>query len=451
MWENSPWEGSRDSKLGSLACIGKIVAVNTVTRTCRCKTLGSFGKTDDLDLHDVRILHNMWHPQGDEETYIPRVGSYAVILFVNSEPFIVGYIALPNQDNTAEPGSNYQENLVAGDKTIATIAGNRISLRSGGAVTIESTKFCRTLFLPTRNLISTVCENHETYTSGGRMLWTNLARTANEKEDHTRFDLVAWDNLDPERGVRLQLGSAEDTMVPFRMEIGGVDDDRDIVDPGVVMQGTDDGQFEFLVDKRTYSQVGTEDGGFYAQSVDADQKQMSFSTPSGHLVVFDDSDADGSISVIHRSGALIQFTKDGKFIIQTSSGNTISYGDDDVTIASKDGSVITASDKITLVDKSGSQILAISEDGIQITAAKDITVSAPKVAIAGGAIDLGDNPSFHAVIYEMMKDVFDNHIHLSAAGSTTPPMPPNTFALTENIPPLSAKADYVKLRGNLTP
>ena len=124
MIETSPYTGSMDH-LNGKTCFGRIVSVDAKSRTARVKTYGLRGRTDSLDLNTVKFLHLAWHPEGDDDVFIPRPGSYGVVIFINSEPYILGYVNLTNLVNDGA-GAN-QEELIPGDKTIKTIAETGIT------------------------------------------------------------------------------------------------------------------------------------------------------------------------------------------------------------------------------------------------------------------------------------------------------------------------------------
>jgi hypothetical protein len=378
-----------------------------------------------------------------------------VILFVGSQPYIVGYMPFEDDDGDATPGgsSTNQEALQTGDRTIATVAGNRITLRSGGAITVESTENCSTYWIPSKNVISTLCHNFKLSTLGGRLLWTNPEEESDLPDGATRLEVFAQDNfLTPTKAARVQMGTAESTQVPFRFDLGLLNEEDLTLEevPGITVQATEEGAIDTRLKKQSYYQVGTEETGFYSEQFSAPNRQYAFNTPSGHSFKFVDEEGNESITLQHKSGALIQITKEGKVILQSASGNIFNFEEDNVALTSKSGSKAIVSDNLTLIDASGSQVITMSQDGkIQITASKGVTVSAPQVSIAGGAIDLGDKPQFHAVIYEMLEKIFDNHMHATAMGPSGPPLPPMTMALTGPSPAQSAKASYVKIRGNL--
>lgn len=198
MRETSPYEGTLNRS--GMTCLAYIVSVDSVGRRCRIKTMGVPGLTEDLDIPNVRWVHLAWHPEGDEDTFCPRPGCYGVVTFIESEPYILGFFPLDNSS-----GGNSRKNLEKldpGDRVIKTIAGNKIILRSGGTVQIESTAQCRTYWIPTQHLINTVCQNYELATAGGFLNWL-----LDKKEQTTNLTLQAWDKLAPENALKLEVGT----------------------------------------------------------------------------------------------------------------------------------------------------------------------------------------------------------------------------------------------------
>lgn len=199
MLERSPWEGTQDG-LNGFTALGRVTSVVKETRRCRVKTLGKKGITDDLDLQNVQWLNLASHGEGDEDTFIPRIGAYGVVIFINSEPYILGWFQPMNPTGTTDRPD--KEPLLPGDRIIKTIAGNKVILRSGGSVEIESTGICRTYWLPSRNLITSVCQEYELEADGGYMYWHKEKGTSN-----TVLQFHVYNNLQPTKAVDLQIGS----------------------------------------------------------------------------------------------------------------------------------------------------------------------------------------------------------------------------------------------------
>jgi phage gp45-like len=228
------------NNLGGKTCFGRITSVNSTARTVSCKTIGLVGATDDQYLHNVKILHLAWHPEGDEETYIPRIGAYGVILFINSEPYIVGYYPLSNSEGE-DQRSNF-EALQPGDKVIKTVGGNKITLRSGGVVQVESTLGCRTYWIPSQELINTVCRNLEIEPAGGYMHW-KLDPDTND----TLMKFVAYNNLEVSTVIQAEIGAASDGESVVDFAVGDPDEDLAIAERRMQMQVKPDGTTHFEI------------------------------------------------------------------------------------------------------------------------------------------------------------------------------------------------------------
>lgn len=454
------WEGEQDRRFAGLACIGRILAVDCDTRLCRVQTIGVPGLTDDLDIRDAKLLHNAWHSQGDEEVFFPRIGSYCVIIFANNQPYIVGYDATAFEDGKANAGGDDNiEGFQPGDKTIATIAGNRLTLRSGGAVTLESTKFCRTYWLPSKNIINSVCENYELEVNGGYWFWDTPEEETDLPDGSTRSDMFVWDNvLEPTEAVRTQMGTieaeestSEETFI-YRVDIGVLNSDLDI-DPeqrGYRDSRTADGVKIEEIAKKSIRVFGTTEDG-YQEQYDAENKQYSILTPSGHSLVFNDTDEDSSIALSHSSGSQFIFDADGNFTLNDLNKNSIKSTEDTLTVTDANGNVMLLNeDGLTFSHSSGAATITIVDGKVSVLVKETLNVQAETINLAGNTVFVGakaDSGDF-AVLYNKLKDLFDQHMHPTAMGPSGPPMPPDTFSISENIPSKSCKASSVPLKGN---
>jgi len=395
--DRSIFEGGGHERTGQL-CIGRVVSVDADTRTCRVKTVGVPGITDDLDLQNVKCMQAMWHPEGDEDVAIPRIGSYAVVSFIAGEAIVLGYYRL---SSTLEKGSrSSDESLTAGDRLLRTVAGNFLMLRSGGTVQIESTKGCRTYWIPSRNLINSVCQNYELETDGGHISWTNVGTTP-EDGDPTNYDFTAWDALSPFSAIREQRGTTE-TGELYKLEAGELDEDLNLTLPAITKTMTYDGKTTSSVAISSIRTVGVESEdedappAKYIETIDAAAKMMTLVTPTGNKVTFDDN--AGTITIMHAKGSKIFFDASGEIVISTDS--------------------------------------------------PDVKIVAPKALVRAKDIELGDTVEDNAILYSKMKMIFDNHQHMTALGPSTPTIPPFKMELKEATPAESAKATHIKLKGN---
>ena len=243
MKERSFYEGSFDNRLAGSACLGVITAVDAERRRCRIKTIGLKGVNNDLDLTDVQFAHQACHKEGDEETFFPRIGALAIVLFVNSEPVVVGYYQQIAQEGAVAPPE--KEPLRAGDKITKTKAGNKIIMRSGGSIEIESTKMCRSYFLPTDNKQTTVVQNYELETDGGFMHWL-----ADDDDDSTRllfrcFDFRGGSN----NTIEISAGSNPDSSL-LSIDLGPSASDNTISEKKFHMDVKEDGTTTVVVNSK---------------------------------------------------------------------------------------------------------------------------------------------------------------------------------------------------------
>jgi hypothetical protein len=225
MREKSVYEGKFDS-LNGANCFGRVVDVDVIARTCRVKTSGLKGKTDDQDLYDVQWINLAAAPiPGSvggvaEDTVYPTINSIGVITFINSEPYIIGYFRpLPISDADDPPDPSADDLLLnPGDRVITTIGGNSVILRAGGTVEISSNGLCRTFWIPDKNIMNSVCGDYELETDGGYMYWTRDHQTLS-----STLQFMIWDNLFPINTVSIAMGTADDEGNLINIQAGVAD------------------------------------------------------------------------------------------------------------------------------------------------------------------------------------------------------------------------------------
>lgn len=225
--EKSPYEGVLDQKLAGQNCLGTIVSVDADARTCRVKTFGLKGRTDDLDLSDVQWVSLSASTTGDgaEDTAIPVVGQMAVITFINNQPYIQGYyrpVKTPNDPGSVnkeqDPNQSEEIRVNTGDRILKTLAGNKVLMRSGGSVEIESNRLCRTHWLPANRTVNTVCGTHKLEADGGFVHWTLDTET-----NATTYQFFVRDALkDPDTGLDVQIGTPGDDTQFITMALGKI-------------------------------------------------------------------------------------------------------------------------------------------------------------------------------------------------------------------------------------
>jgi hypothetical protein len=171
-----------------------------------------------------------------------------------------------------------------------------------------------------------------------------------------------------------------------------------------------------------------------------------------HLLVLDDTSGSESVFIFHKTGSQIVLDQQGSAKIITKSGNAAILDDPSgtITLTSKTGAFVSLADTITITDKSGAQFITLdATDTIQVVSKSDVIVNSPSISLKGGSINLGDLATFSAVIAEPLALLFDTHIHGSALGPTSPPLPPNTAAIVNLNPATAFAHSFIKIRGNL--
>ena len=231
--EQSPYEGAMDT-LNGKTCLGRVYNVDEESRLCQVKTIGSeaYG-TDDLDLQFVKCQHFAWHPDGDFATALPRIGTYVLVTFINSEPIITGVYPLSNTFGAG--GRSNQLTLQAGDYGWQGVAGNTFVIRACGTIEASATLGCYTWWLPTNDTITSVCQNYELDPAGGYMHWTVDPKTAD-----TVLDLKFFDNTAVTNVGRLQLGTTSSGAL-VSLDIGPPDENLNITQDTFSLQIQADG------------------------------------------------------------------------------------------------------------------------------------------------------------------------------------------------------------------
>jgi hypothetical protein len=395
MRDLSPYEGLHD-KTG-IVCLGEVKSVDNFSRRVRVKTIGMPGG-EDLDLYHTRVLHGMWHPEGDEEVSLPRVGTFGVVIFIGSESFWIG--ACPLDMGSAERQRTNQETLLAGDSIVKTIAGNKIIVRSGGTIEIQSTDICRTFWIPSQNLISSVCQNFELETAGGHIMW-NLDKAAGT----TNLKLKAWNSLRPDNGVTMNIGTipesnqeeSEDAIQPFAPADMIID----------FKQGTLDNKLDFS--KRSLRMSVKKDGSIYFDvgpgkftlKVDAETGNVDFETKGKVSATIKDDvtlNVDGAVTATVKKDITLNADSkvtaniksdmsaviSGKASISAKGGATIQT-DGNAEITAKGNVVATASGNAT-VSANGKATIS-GKGGTEVgTGASPTMVQGATVGLGGGGL-----------------------------------------------------------------
>ena len=158
-------------------------------------------------------------------------------------------------------------------------------------------------------------------------------------------------------------------------------------------------------------------------------KRRGFSTPGGHVLLFDDTNGDRQVSLSFNSDSdtrsLMSFDKNGSFIVNTVKGHVLSFDADQDALLLVDptGNSLTSDEAgIRLTDSEGNLVDLASATGvIQLLAANGITMSTKNANIDAGEIALGGAAATDfAILANVFLTFFANHIHPTGVGPSGP-------------------------------
>lgn len=416
MHDQSPYENYLNRT--GMVCIGQVVAVDAPGRRLRCKTIGiNAHGMDDLDLYNVRILHGLWHAEGDDEVRIPRTKSYGVILFVGTEPIWLG--SLPLDISSGEPEREKSLDLNPGDYGVQTVAGNKVIVRTGGTLEVQSTQQCRTFWIPSQNLMTSVCQNFELEAAGGTLKWT-----LDKETEDTTLTLNAWNSLTPTHKLRLQVGKVDDSDdLLVDVATGPVDDKLELASRAFQVQIKNNGSmFVQFGDKKAILTIDSETGnttftteGTLTGTVKKDvildvSENVKVSVKKDVTMSVDGSvsatvkkdftaNVDGKASIISKGAATVQTDADAKVdakgsvniksggAAEISAGGSVNIkGSSGVTVGSAsaptnvDGQIVNLAGGGTPIARVGDQAIGVGNMGAPVVST--ITAGSPKVTSA---------------------------------------------------------------------
>jgi hypothetical protein len=162
-------------------------------------------------------------------------------------------------------------------------------------------------------------------------------------------------------------------------------------------------------------------------------------TPGGHSVLFSDDPDNRFVRITWHSDdggddefAFIELTKDGGIAMSNKNGSSVflSAADKSVLAVSEQGhSMSMTEDAVSMADKDGN-IISIDKGAVTVLSAGDVNVRAPSVNIGAGSVFLGDQAVFSAVLGEQLIAWLATHIHSTAIGPTSPAL---TIPLLQTI------------------
>ena len=416
--EDSLYEGNNSQRQNqdSQFCLGRIVGVSPERRVCTVKTFMGNRTTEDNHIPECQWLSLDGHPDGDESTIVPRVNSLCLVFFVAGEPFVFGFWMPQTSDgsayNTDDEYTN-KEVLGEGDKIYKTAAGNKIIIRASGEIEIHSTSTCRTIYMPGRNLINTLCRNFEHESDGGVIRWYN-----EESRGATLFQQIFRENFNAKNnGMVIEERGKVGGEVIFRTELGLAEDQYDLGQIYYTKTIKKNGETELFI-REAGSQYGyyrkTETSGRTTINIGNRFKQTIEPTGEFSLNVNEKYNMfikpTGEVGVTINGKASLGITPDGKIAIDSGTG--------------KSKIVMDPSGKISVETTSA---VSIKTEEITLDAGKKISLG----KVAAEAIILGN--SFLKILNKFIA-IFNTHKHTSTL-PTLPTTPTDTpmQAVVENV------------------
>lgn len=234
------------------------------------------------------------------------------------------------------------------------------------------------------------------------------------------------------------------SVVDFNQSVGGNRNTIIAVDEIIHVQGNEFKTVDGNVDHTIKGNFDTAITGNYTISSEGDF--FNIFMKSGNSFVLDD--AKEAMFLIHNTGATISISPKGDLTIQSSDGSLVSLNTKkgDIGITTKAGGYINVGEKILMSDKSGKQILTLTDSTIEINADSDVILNAKNVNINSGSVALGSQAALSVAIAENLITWLDSHTHPVPTGiSGIPLVPSATFAQT----PLDIASKYVKIKANI--
>ena len=173
-----------------------------------------------------------------------------------------------------------------------------------------------------------------------------------------------------------------------------------------------------------------------AQAPDAPTTRV-LKTAAGHRLEFNDKAGEESITLKHKSGALISFDTKGSITL-ANKDNTFLYLNADqgeLSFADKSGNHVRLGDANLTLTNSRGTVVDIAGEAVQVMA-KHVMLRSDTVALGEGAME-------PAILGRAFAAVFDAHVHPTAFGPSGPPLPV-PMPLSSPLHPAISKAVTVK-------
>lgn len=146
--------------------MGRVMSINSDTYTAHVKSL-----TSNREWEDVGVMSGYSHHlRGEGIHVLPEPGATCIVCTPSDGglSFILGFLEDPS------PGPSYRgrkPRLNPGDICIGARDDNKLIIRRGGVVQIESTALAQTIYIPVVNTIRSYFENMQDICVGGEAEW----------------------------------------------------------------------------------------------------------------------------------------------------------------------------------------------------------------------------------------------------------------------------------------
>jgi len=166
-----------------------------------------------------------------------------------------------------------------------------------------------------------------------------------------------------------------------------------------------------------------------------------FKTPGGHSVIFSDDDGSEFIRITwdkpgNDQASFVELSKDGSINMSNKNGASLFLNADgeNVLLLSQHGHSLSMTDSaMTMADKDGN-VISIDGGAVTVLSKGDVNVRGQNVNIGAGSVFLGDPATFSAMLGELTVAYLATHIHGTGVGPSSPPLtPPPPTLLSKSI------------------
>ena len=237
--ERTPHEGKMNRLHGESAYC-RVLSVNKEDRTVACTTFGPPGSfAHDLYLEKAKMLGMSNHANGAESVHLPEAGAIGIVHFVESQPYILGFLNPDDPDQVGTDVSGFNTNRTkvnAGDIMLYQKLKNFIAIRNSGVIEIESSPQLKTYYLPERGELSTFCLNYDFQCNGGAVTWLTT-----DKQKTTKLTAVIKDQVGATKVIRIEGGNVDNDAI-MTLKTGAPNDQQGIDNPNFSLEIKDSGE-----------------------------------------------------------------------------------------------------------------------------------------------------------------------------------------------------------------